>query len=69
MAVAHDALLEWRSEFPLAQHATHLIAHSLGAMPRRVRTKLARYLDQWDGRGIRSWISGVTADRRSRSTR
>jgi len=55
VAVAHDALLEWRNEFPLAQHATHLIAHSLGAMPRRARTKLAQYLDQWDGRGIRSW--------------
>jgi kynureninase len=55
MAVAHDELLRWRAEFPLAQRATHLIAHSLGAMPRGARTKLAQYLDQWDGRGIRSW--------------
>ena len=55
LAVAHDALLAWRAEFPLATRATHLIAHSLGAMPRRARTKLAQYLDQWDGRGIRSW--------------
>jgi len=55
VAVVHDELLAWREEFPLAKNATHLIAHSLGAMPRRARTKLAQYLDQWDTRGIRSW--------------
>jgi kynureninase len=55
VAIVHDELLAWREEFPLARQATHLIAHSLGAMPRRARTKLAQYLDQWDTRGIRSW--------------
>lgn len=53
--VAVDPLAGWREEFPLATRATHLIAHSLGAMPRRARARLAQYLDQWDGRGIRSW--------------
>ena len=53
--IAADPLAAWRDEFPLATRATHLIAHSLGAMPRRARARLAQYLDQWDGRGIRSW--------------
>ena len=53
--VALDPLAPWRAEFPLATRATHLIAHSLGAMPRRARARIAQYLDQWDGRGIRSW--------------
>jgi kynureninase len=50
-----DPLAAWRDEFPLATRTTHLIAHSLGAMPRRARARVAEYLDQWDGRGIRSW--------------
>jgi len=53
--IAADPLAQWRAEFPLASRATHLIAHSLGAMPRRARTRVAQYLDQWDLRGIRSW--------------
>lgn len=52
---AADPLLAWRDEFPLATRTTHLISHSLGAMPRRARARLAEYLDRWDGRGIRSW--------------
>jgi kynureninase len=54
-ALAADPLLAWREEFPLATRTTHLISHSLGAMPRRARARLAAYLDQWDERGIRSW--------------
>ena len=50
-----DPLARWRDEFPLATRATHLIAHSLGAMPRRARTRVTEYLDRWDQRGIRSW--------------
>ncbi len=54
-AAAADPLLAWRDEFPLATRTTHLISHSLGAMPRRARARVAAYLDQWDERGIRSW--------------
>ena len=54
-ALAADPLLAWREEFPLATRTTHLISHSLGAMPRRARARVAAYLDQWDERGIRSW--------------
>lgn len=50
-----DPLLAWRDEFPLATRTTHLISHSLGAMPRRARARLAAYLDLWDERGIRAW--------------
>ncbi|MEO6462679.1 MAG: aminotransferase class V-fold PLP-dependent enzyme [Candidatus Eisenbacteria bacterium] len=52
---AADPLLAWRDEFPLATRTTHLISHSLGAMPRRARARVAEYLDRWDERGIRSW--------------
>ncbi len=56
VANAPDVLAErWRGEFPLAAQATHLIAHSLGAMPRRARARVAEYLDLWDQRGIRAW--------------
>ncbi|MEP7028635.1 MAG: aminotransferase class V-fold PLP-dependent enzyme [Candidatus Eisenbacteria bacterium] len=53
--IAADPLATWREEFPLATRTTHLIAHSLGAMPRRARARVAEYLDRWDERGIRSW--------------
>ena len=55
MSAAHDPLLAWRDEFPLAARTTHLISHSLGAMPRRARARVAEYLDTWDERGIRAW--------------
>jgi kynureninase len=54
-ARAADPLLAWRDEFPLATRTTHLVSHSLGAMPRRARARLAEYLDLWDTRGIRAW--------------
>lgn len=55
LRAAPDPLLQWRDEFPLATRTTHLISHSLGAMPRRARARVAEYLDRWDERGIRSW--------------
>jgi kynureninase len=55
LRAAPDPLLAWRDEFPLATRTTHLISHSLGAMPRRARARVAEYLDRWDERGIRSW--------------
>ncbi len=55
MSETTDPLLAWRDEFPLSQRTHHLIAHSLGAMPRRARARVANYLDTWDERGIRAW--------------
>jgi kynureninase len=53
-----DELLRWRDEFPTLAHTTHLISHSLGAMPRRARTLLNQFADEWTMRSIRSWEEG-----------
>ncbi len=53
-----DPLLDWRSEFPTLEKTVHLISHSLGAMPRRTRARLAEYADMWSARSIRAWEEG-----------
>lgn len=51
-------LLDYRSEFPILEHTTYLINHSLAAMPRRAAERLAEYARMWGERGIRSWGEG-----------
>ena len=51
-------LLDYRSEFPILDHTTYLINHSLGAMPRRVEARLAEYTRSWRERGVRAWGEG-----------
>jgi len=51
-------LLDYRSEFPILEHTTYLINHSLAAMPRRAEERLAEYARMWGERGIRSWAEG-----------
>ena len=51
-------LLEYRSAFPILEHTTYLINHSLAAMPRRAEERLAEYARMWKERGIRSWSEG-----------
>ena len=51
-------LLDYRVEFPILEHTTYLINHSLGAMPRRAEDRLAEYARMWRERGIRSWSEG-----------
>ena len=51
-------LLEYRAEFPILEHTTYLVSHSLGAMPRRAGDRLAEYARMWAERGIRSWAEG-----------
>ena len=51
-------LLEYRSSFPILEHTTYLINHSLAAMPRRVEERLVEYARMWKERGIRSWGEG-----------
>ena len=51
-------LLDYRSEFPILEHTTYLINHSLGAMPRRVEDRVADYAGTWRERGIRAWGEG-----------
>ncbi len=51
-------LLDYRSEFPILEHTTYLINHSLAAMPAKVDDRLAEYARTWRERGIRSWGEG-----------
>jgi kynureninase len=55
---AHDPLLAWRQEFPILEHTTYMISHSLGAMPRRAHAALKEFADTWATRGIRAWDEG-----------
>ena len=54
----HDPLLIWRNEFPILEHTTYMISHSLGPMPRRVQTALQEFTTTWATRGIRAWEEG-----------
>ncbi|HEY4358890.1 MAG TPA: aminotransferase class V-fold PLP-dependent enzyme [Acidobacteriaceae bacterium] len=54
----HDPLLIWRNEFPILEHSTYLISHSLGPMPRRAERALKEFTDTWATRGIRAWEEG-----------
>jgi kynureninase len=51
-------LLEYRAEFPILEHTTYLVSHSLGPMPRRAAERLAEYARMWEERGIRAWAEG-----------
>jgi len=51
-------LLDYRAEFPILEHTTYLINHSLAAMPRRAGERLAEYARMWSERGIRAWGEG-----------
>src|SRR5688572_11805584 len=51
-------LLDYRSEFPILEHTTYLINHSLGAMPARAEEQLGEYARTWRERGIRAWAEG-----------
>ena len=46
-------LLDYRSEFPILEHTTYLINHSLGAMPARAEERLAEYARAWRARDPR----------------
>ena len=51
-------LIDYRSEFPILEHTTYLINHSLAAMPAKAETRLAEYARMWSERGIRAWGEG-----------
>ncbi|HLQ39015.1 MAG TPA: aminotransferase class V-fold PLP-dependent enzyme [Planctomycetota bacterium] len=55
---ADDPLLSWRARFPITERANYLVSNSLGAMPAAARADVARFLDQWDTRGVRAWAEG-----------
>jgi kynureninase len=51
-------LLDYRSEFPILEHTTYLINHSLGAMPAQAEERIGEYARTWRERGIRAWGEG-----------
>jgi len=53
-----DPLLAYRAEFPILERTTYLVSNSLGAMPRTVADRLATYVDEWAGFGVKAWNRG-----------
>ncbi|HUF25598.1 MAG TPA: aminotransferase class V-fold PLP-dependent enzyme [Gemmatimonadaceae bacterium] len=53
-----DSLLHFRPQFPILATSTYLVSNSLGAMPSGVPERLAEYVDQWAGLGVRAWAEG-----------
>ena len=51
-------LAEYRDAFPILEHTTYLINHSLGAMPEEAERRVAQYAHDWKTRGIRMWGEG-----------
>jgi len=58
LSESHDPLLSWRKEFPILEHTTYMISHSLGPMPRRTQKALREFTETWATRGIRAWEEG-----------
>ena len=52
------ALTSYRDRFPILEHTTYLINHSLGAMPAAAEERVAEYARTWKERGIRAWAEG-----------
>ena len=50
--------LAYRDRFPILEHTTYLINHSLGAMPAGVEERMREYAHTWAERGIRAWGEG-----------
>ena len=51
-------LLAYRDRFPILEHTTYLINHSLGAMPAEAARRLRQFADEWATRGARAWGEG-----------
>ena len=57
-STGQDPLLKHRAQFPILEHYTYMISHSLGAMPRGVHDQLRAFADLWNQRGIQAWEDG-----------
>jgi len=51
-------LTSYRDRFPILEHTTYLINHSLGAMPAAAEECMLAYARTWKERGIRAWAEG-----------
>lgn len=52
---APHALAQYRAEFPIFDHRIYLNSCSLGALSRRSRVWVTRFLDEWERRGAAAW--------------
>lgn len=57
-SAASTELTSYRDRFPILEHTTYLINHSLAAMPAAAEERLAEYARTWKERGIRAWAEG-----------
>jgi kynureninase len=57
-SAASTDLTSYRDRFPILEHTTYLINHSLGAMPAAAEQRVAEYARVWKERGIRAWAEG-----------
>jgi kynureninase len=53
-----EPLESYRDRFPILEHTTYLISHSLGPMPLGAEDNLLRYAREWRERGVRAWAEG-----------
>jgi len=58
MTTTADPLLAWRPHFPILEHTTYMVSHSLGAMPVEAVASLHEFTDTWATRGVRAWHEG-----------
>ena len=56
--MAVEPLESYRDRFPILEHTTYLISHSLGPMPLGAEENLRRYAREWRERGVRAWAEG-----------
>ncbi len=61
--MSEEKLLAARAEFPSLESCTHLISHSLGAMPKAARTYANQFLDEWENDSITAWGKWLPAVR------
>jgi kynureninase len=55
VTTAHEHLLERRADYPVLASKTYLASHTLGAMHRGTRDRLAEYTDLWAEQGVVAW--------------
>ena len=51
----HDDLLARRADYPVLERKTYLASHTLGAMHRGTRGRLADYTELWAEQGVVAW--------------
>jgi kynureninase len=62
-AGAEADLLATRAEFPTLEKGVHLISHSLGAVPKKAREYVNRFMDEWENESINAWGTWLPAVR------